>query len=124
MLLAAALLLATQVHVEGFEDISGFDKLEHFGANVVVVDGVWAVAAFLDEPLWVRIVLACAAGAAVSLGKEGYDLAGYGDPSLGDLTYDAFGIGAGVGAALAVEAVVARYAEPPVDVGDAGTHAR
>jgi hypothetical protein len=123
-MLVALLLMSAQIHVEGLDDISGFDKVEHFGANVVIVDSVWAAAAFLDEPVWVRIVLACAAGAAVSLGKEGYDLAGYGDPSLGDLVYDGFGIGAGVGFALAVEALAARYGDHEPAVGDVRTRPR
>jgi hypothetical protein len=41
----------------------------------------------------------------VSIGKELWDASGHGDPSLGDLTFDALGIGAGIGFALAVESI-------------------
>src|SRR4051812_45217289 len=112
-MLFTALWLAAQVSqpqptwrpIEGFEDLAGFDKVEHFGANVVIVDAVWAAAAVADAPLWLRVVAGAGAGAVVSVGKEAWDLTGHGDPSLGDLAYDTLGIGAGVGFALAAEAV-------------------
>ncbi len=99
--------------VRGLDDISGTDKLEHFAANVAVTGGAWAAAGALDAPLWARVVAGAAAGAAVSLGKESLDLAGFGTPSFGDLAYDALGIGAGVGFALAAEAVLTRVGVEP-----------
>ena len=101
----AALLVAAQVHVSGFEDLAGRDKVEHFAANLALTDAAWTAAAVFDAPLWVRIVAGASTGAVVSLGKEAWDYTGHGDPSLGDLAYDALGIGAGVGFALAFEAV-------------------
>ncbi|MDP2341322.1 MAG: hypothetical protein Q8O67_10205 [Deltaproteobacteria bacterium] len=87
------------------------DKLLHAGASAAVVDVVWAGCAALDQPLWVRLSAGVAAGAAAGLGKEGLDLAGFGTPDVGDLVFDAFGIGLGVAIALLVETFV----DPPVD---------
>ena len=89
---------------QGFDDLAGFDKLEHVGANVFIVDFTWGIAAFYDAPLWARVAFGVGAAATASIGKELWDAAGNGDPSLGDLTYDALGIGTGVGFALAAEA--------------------
>ena len=89
----------------GFDDLAGFDKVEHVGANIAIVDVTWGVAAFFGAPLWARIVAGVGVGATISIGKELWDASGHGDPSFGDLSYDALGIGAGVGFALAAEAV-------------------
>lgn len=91
-------------------DLAGPDKLVHFAAALVVTDAAWATAAALDAPLWARIVAGASAGAVAGVAKELADLMGCGTASFGDLAYDALGIGAGVGAALAVEAVVLRAA--------------
>ena len=87
-------------------DLAGPDKVAHFAASLVVTDLAWASAAALDAPLWARVVAGAGAGAVVGVTKELVDLAGCGTPSVGDLAYDALGIGAGVGFALAVEAVL------------------
>ncbi len=94
-------------------NLAGFDKMQHFGASLVVTDAAWAGAAALDAPLWGRALVAISAGAVVGVGKETYDAACGGDAEVADLIYDAFGIGAGVGFALAVEAVVRRTRDPP-----------
>jgi hypothetical protein len=93
--------------------VGGFDKVEHFGASLVVTDLAWASAAALDAPVWGRALVAISTGALVGVGKETYDAACGGDAEVGDLIYDAFGIGAGVGFAFAVEAVVRRTRDPP-----------
>ena len=112
-----ALVLAAQIH--GLDDIGGPDKVEHVAANLAIVDAVWAAAAYADAPLWLRIVASTSTAATASAGKELWDLAGHGTPSFGDLTYDAFGIVAGVGFALAVESLVRR--EDRADVHHAPT---
>lgn len=109
-MIAVLLALATQA-----PDLSGTDKLAHFGASLAITDAAWVTAAALDAPLWARVVAGVGAGAVVGVGKELVDLACGGTPSVGDLAYDALGIGAGVGFALAVEAVLLRGAQESVD---------
>ena len=87
------------------------DKLLHAGATAAVVDVVWASCACADQPLWVRISASVAAGAAVGVGKEGLDLAGFGTPDVADLLFDAFGIGLGVAIALVVQTLTAAPAD-------------
>jgi hypothetical protein len=101
--LALVLALSIGAQVEG---LGGQDKLAHFAASLVVTDAAWATAAALDAPLWGRALLGASAGAVSGVAKELVDLAGCGTPSLGDLVYDALGVGAGVGFALAVEAIL------------------
>lgn len=81
------------------------DKLKHAGASAAIVDAVWLAAALLDQPLPVRIGASVVVGAAAGVGKELYDLAGYGTPDVDDLLFDAYGIGLGVGVALVVEVI-------------------
>lgn len=89
--------------------LGGFDKVQHFGASLVVTDAAWAAAAAFDAPLWLRASVAVGAGATVGIGKEAYDALCGGDAEVADLVYDAFGVGAGVGFALAAESVVRRF---------------
>lgn len=103
-MLALVLAIGAQV------DLEGPDKVAHFAASLVITDAAWATAAALDAPLWARAAAGVSAGAAAGIAKELVDLAGCGTPSLGDLAYDALGIGAGVGFALAVEAILLRGA--------------
>lgn len=91
----------------GFDDLAGGDKVLHAGASLVVTDLAWAGAAALDAPLAARVGSGVGAAVVVGVGKEPVDALGAGDPSLGDLVYDGLGIAAGVGVALAVEALVA-----------------
>ncbi|HEY1099027.1 MAG TPA: hypothetical protein VGF99_08860 [Myxococcota bacterium] len=81
------------------------DKLKHAGASAAIVDAVWLAAALLDQPLPVRLGASVVVGAAAGVGKELYDLAGYGTPDVDDLLFDAYGIGLGVGVALVVEVI-------------------
>lgn len=101
-------LLAAAPAQLDMRELGGGDKVLHFGASLVVTDAVWALAGSLDAPVWARATSSIVAAAAVGIGKELVDVAGLGDPSAGDLVYNALGIGAGVGFALAAEAVLAR----------------
>jgi hypothetical protein len=86
-------------------ELGGTDKLLHFGASAAIVDVTWAGLALLDAPLWQRVVGGVAVAAAAGLAKESADALGAGTPSWGDLVWNAYGIGAGVGFALVAESI-------------------
>lgn len=81
------------------------DKLLHAAASAAIVDVVWATTAVCEQPLPVRVAASVGAAAAVGVGKELVDAAGFGTPDTADLMFDAFGIGVGVAIALVVEAL-------------------
>lgn len=99
--LGAALLASSRASAE--DDWFGRDKALHFGVSVGLAAGAYAGASLLVE----RRAERAAAGADVSLalgaGKELADLAGHGDPSWKDFTWDVAGTALGVGLALAVD---------------------
>jgi hypothetical protein len=88
------------------------DKLLHATASAAIVDVVWGTAAVCDQPLLVRVVASVGTAAAVGVGKELVDAAGFGTPDAADLLFDAFGIGVGVAIALVVEALWPHEAVP------------
>ncbi len=111
------------------DDWCGADKALHFTASAVIAGGCYALGAALFDDTWPRVTLGVGVGLAAGVGKELIDLAGYGDPSWRDLTWDALGVGVGALAAWGVDmAVRALRAPPPQPVDDVcplpGRHAR
>lgn len=92
------------------------DKLLHASASAAIVDVVWVTTAACDQPLPVRVAASVGTAAAVGVGKELVDAAGFGTPDPTDLLFDAFGIGVGVAIALVVEAL---WPRDPVDAASA-----
>ena len=98
----------------------GKDKLLHFGATAAISAAGYGIgkAAFggYAGPAIFGSSLALAAGGA----KELLDLAGYGDPSWRDLTWDVIGTAVGTGICLSIDALVhhgsSSSAPPPVAV--------
>ncbi len=95
------------------------DKLLHASASAAIVDVVWVTAAVCDQPLPVRVAASVGMAAAVGVGKELVDAAGFGTPDAADLLFDAFGIGVGVAIALVVEALWPREVVEPGDAASA-----
>lgn len=90
------------------EPLGGGDKALHVAASAAItVAGYGAATAVVDEP-WQRAAVGAGLAGAAGLAKEGVDLLGFGTPSVVDLIYDAFGIMAGVGLALAFDAALSR----------------
>jgi hypothetical protein len=106
MLAVAVALSLAAGPLDTVTDLHGSDKVLHAGVcGAITLAGYGAMAA-LDAPLAARIGAGAGAAIVAGLAKEGADAAGFGTPSLGDLAFDALGIGAGIGVALAVDAVV------------------
>ena len=60
-----------------------------------------------------RVVAGASLAMAAGIGKELWDLAGHGDPSWKDLTWDAIGTATGVLTARAIDWLVVRIAARP-----------
>jgi putative lipoprotein len=84
----------------------GRDKLLHFGVSAAIAAGGYglgkATIGGYAGPAILGSSLSLAAGAT----KELIDLAGYGDPSWRDLTWDVVGAAVGTGLCLGIDAIV------------------
>jgi len=88
----------------------GTDKALHFGFSAALAGTGYGVSSlFLDAPGTRALA---GAGFSLTLGasKELYDLAGHGDPSWKDFTWDVAGTAVGVGVALLVDALLSKDA--------------
>jgi putative lipoprotein len=86
----------------------GRDKLYHFGATALISAGGYGVGKLAfggyAAPAIFGSSLALAAGAT----KELLDMAGFGDPSWRDITWDVIGTAVGTGLCLSIDALVHR----------------
>ena len=81
----------------------GRDKALHFAASSTIAAGGYAIGAVVFNARGHALIFGGALGAAAGIGKEALDLAGLGDPSWRDLTWDGIGIGAGLAVAWAID---------------------
>lgn len=90
----------------------GPDKALHFSVSALLAGAGYAASVPFTERPAVRVGVG--AGFALTLGvaKELYDLAGGGDPSWRDLTWDALGAGVGVLTAWLVDLAVRSATAP------------
>jgi putative lipoprotein len=86
------------------DDWWGEDKLLHFGVSVLLASGGYAASSFVLEEPWQRALAGGAFALSVGVAKEGLDLAGHGDPSWKDLTWDGAGMVVGVGFCFSLDA--------------------
>ena len=84
----------------------GPDKFLHFGVSAGAAMAGYATSAFFLEEPWQRATAGASLALSLGAGKELYDLAGAGDASWRDFTWDAVGTAVGVGLALAVDVLV------------------
>jgi len=86
----------------------GEDKMLHFGVSAALASGGYAAASLIWEEPEERLL--AGAGLALGLGaaKEVADLAGYGDPSWRDMTWNVAGTGVGLVLAWAVDRLLVR----------------
>lgn len=85
------------------DDWLGRDKALHFGASAILAGGAYGVSALVLEPRWARVTVGASVALAAGAAKELYDLAGHGDPSWKDFTWDLVGTAFGVGTAFLVD---------------------
>jgi putative lipoprotein len=85
----------------------GADKALHFGASAVIAAGGYGLTAIASDARGVRLLVGGGAALAAGVGKELYDLAGYGDPSWRDLTWDVIGTACGLAVAYGIDLALA-----------------
>lgn len=103
--LSLALLLCAALPAVGHaqDDWWGQDKAKHYGVSAALTVGGHALSALWLEQPWQRGIAGASLGLGAGIAKELHDLAGYGDPSWKDLTWDLAGVVTGAGLALLVD---------------------
>jgi putative lipoprotein len=86
------------------DDWWGEDKLLHFGVSMLLASGGYAASSFVLEEPWQRALAGGAFALSLGVAKEGFDLAGHGDASWKDLTWDGAGTVVGVGFCFSLDA--------------------
>lgn len=84
----------------------GKDKALHFAASSTIAAGGYAIGATVFDARGYALLFGGALAAGVGIGKEALDLAGLGDPSWRDLTWDGIGLAAGLAVAWSVDLLV------------------
>ena len=112
--LALALSLASRSAAASSPDPwFGPDKALHFGVSLGLAAGGYAASSpWLDRP-GERALVGGAFSLTLGAGKELWDLAGHGDPSWRDFTWDVLGTAAGVALALGIDALVSPRKDAP-----------
>ena len=90
----------------------GKDKALHFGVSLAAASAGYGVSSIWLERPWQRSVTSAAFALSLGIGKELADLAGFGDPSWKDLTWDVAGTAVGVGLALAIDLLFFQSSNP------------
>jgi putative lipoprotein len=81
----------------------GPDKALHFTLSSLIAGGGYGLTALADDHIATRIAFGAGLGLVVGAGKELWDLAGHGDPSWKDFTWDVIGTVVGVGIAITID---------------------
>jgi putative lipoprotein len=113
--LAAAIVAASAPALADPPDADpwlGRDKALHFGACAGISSAGYGLAALSGADLRTRIVFGAGSAILVGAVKEVRDLAGFGDPSWKDFTWDVIGAVVGVGIAVAIDLVVQKVSAP------------
>jgi putative lipoprotein len=90
----------------------GRDKALHFAVSASLATLVYAGAALKTEDRPTRVAAAVVVALGAGILKETWDLAGHGDPSWRDLTWDVVGTTTGVLFAYAIDLVIGRLWGP------------
>lgn len=91
----------------------GPDKAAHFGVSMGLAAGGYAAASPWLESRGERALVGGAFSLTLGAGKELWDLAGHGDPSWRDFTWDVIGTTAGLALAVGIDALVSRGKDAP-----------
>jgi putative lipoprotein len=86
----------------------GHDKALHFAASASIAMVAYGGASLATDDRSIRAVVAGSVALGAGVAKEAWDLAGHGDPSWRDLTWDVVGTATGVLVAYAIDWAVGR----------------
>jgi len=112
--LALSLLLAPRAaRASDADPWFGPDKALHFGVSMGLAAGGYAAASPWLESRTERALVGGAFSLTLGAGKELWDLAGHGDPSFRDFTWDVIGTAAGLAVAVGIDALVSPDKAPP-----------
>jgi putative lipoprotein len=114
LVLGVTVLLASRAPARAQEADPWFgqDKALHFSVSAALATAVYAGAAFATDDRRTRAVTAFALALAFGVAKEAWDLAGPGDASWRDLTWDVVGTTTGVLFAYAIDWAIGRLSGP------------
>ncbi len=114
--LALALSLsARRAAASGSDPWFGPDKALHFGVSVGLATGGYAALSPWLESRGERALAGAAFSLTLGASKELWDLAGHGDPSWRDFTWDVIGTAVGVALAVSVDTLLSRGKEAPAE---------
>ncbi len=103
--MAAVLLASSPGRAEPTDPDPWFgpDKFLHFTASALIASGSYGLSTFAVDPPGYRAAIGAGVGLSAGVGKELFDLGGFGQPSWKDLAWDVFGVSVGVGLAIAID---------------------
>ncbi|MEI9947618.1 MAG: hypothetical protein WDO74_01180 [Pseudomonadota bacterium] len=113
--LALALALSARPAAADPDPWFGPDKALHFGVSVGLATGGYAALSPWLESRGERALGGAAFSLTLGASKELWDLAGHGDPSWRDFTWDVIGTAVGVALAVTVDTLVSRSKEAPAE---------
>ena len=113
---AAVALLAWPRAAHAEDEWFGTDKALHFGVSAALSGGGYGVASLAFDEKWARATTGAVFSLTLGAAKEFYDLAGHGDASWKDFTWDIAGTAVGTGIALLIDvAVSGSHRDQPAD---------
>ncbi len=84
----------------------GHDKALHFSATAILSSAGYAASIPFADTATARSLAGASVAMTAGIAKELFDLAGYGDPSWRDFTWDIAGTAVGTAVALAVDVLL------------------
>lgn len=115
VVLGVVLMIAAEARAQQATDTDpwfGHDKLLHFEASGSLAVVGYAVSAFKTDHRPTRVAAGVCLALGAGIAKETWDLAGHGDPSWRDLTWDVIGTTTGVLFAYAIDWAISRLRGP------------
>ena len=112
--LVALVALPSTAHAADPDPWFGKDKALHFGVSAALASGGYAVGTLLVDSEGGALLIGAAVSVTAGVTKECLDLAGLGDPSWKDLTWDGLGTITGLAVAWSIHQLIKHVsAKPP-----------